>query len=603
MSEDHPSGNRPSGNHPGGNRLSGMGAMPHGGGVAFRVWAPHADAVAVTGDFNDWAASADRLESEGNGYWYGDVPGAQAGQEYQYLITSGDDKLHRIDPYARAVTNSVGNGIIYDPNVFDWQSDSFECPPHNELVVYETHIGSFVAKEGDPGGLKDVASRLGYLQTLGINAIELMPVMEFAGDYSWGYNPAHVFAVESGYGGPDGLKNFVREAHRHGIAVIVDVVYNHFGPSDLDLWRFDGWGEDDKGGIYFYQDDRSATPWGDTRPDYGREEVRRFILDNARMWLDEYHVDGLRFDSTVHIRSTNGHTTDLPDGWGLLQWITDEVRASHPRAILIAEDLQGDPALTEPTPGGAGFHAQWDAGFVHPVRAALVTPEDGERSMAEVAGAVAGVGDPWTRVVYTESHDEVANGKARVPQEVDPEDPTGWAAQKRATLGMAVALTSPGIPMLFQGQEFLEDEWFRDTVPLDWDRARAFRDVVRMVRDLVRLRRNLDDDSSGLVGPHTRLLDVDDEDNVLAFSRSTDEGGDVVVVANFAATPAVGRIAMPYAAHWRLRFNSDARTYSALFGDHQSADIDADEEPMGEFPASATVDVGPYSVVVYTAAD
>jgi 1,4-alpha-glucan branching enzyme len=579
----------------------GMGALPHEEGVAFRVWAPHADAVFVAGDFNEWSIDADELADEGNGYWYADVAQARPGQQYKYALKVGDSVIHRVDPHARAVTNSVGNGIIYDPDAFDWQGDSFECPPHNELVVYETHIGSFVATEGDPGDFHDGASRLGYLRTLGINAIELMPVMEFAGDYSWGYNPAHVFAVESTYGGPDALKAFVREAHRDGIAVILDVVYNHFGPSDLDLWQFDGWSENGKGGIYFYQDWRSETPWGDTRPDYGRDDVRRFILDNVRMWLDEYHVDGLRFDSTLHIRSADGHTTDIPDGWGLMQWVTDEVRKSHPHAILIAEDLQGDPALTEPTPGGAGFHAQWDAGFVHPVRAALVTPDDGERSMPEIAAAVLGGDDTFARVIYTESHDEVANGKARVPQEVDPGDPTGWAAQKRATLGMALTLTSPGIPMLFQGQEFLEDEWFQDTVPLDWDRAQAFRDVVRMVQDLVRLRRDLDGDSAGLLGPQTRLLDVDDEANVLAFVRSADEGQDVVVVANFAASAATGRIAMPYAAHWRLRFNSDARTYSALFGDHHSADLEAEEAPMGEFPASAKVDVGPYSLVVYTA--
>ena len=116
--------------------------------------------------------------------------------------------------------------------------------------------------------------RLDHLVKLGINAIQIMPIVEFVGDYSWGYNPAHIFAVESAYGGPDGFKQLVWEAHKRGIAVILDVVYNHFGPSDLDLWQFDGWQENNKGGIYFYNDHRSKTPWGDTRPDYGRGEVR-----------------------------------------------------------------------------------------------------------------------------------------------------------------------------------------------------------------------------------------------------------------------------------------------------------------------------------------
>ena len=161
-----------------------------------------------------------------------------------------------------------------------------------------------------------------------------MPAMEFAGDVSWGYNPAHIFAVESAYGGPEGFKAFIEAAHRSGIAVILDVVYNHFGPSDLDLWQFDGWSENDKGGIYFYNDWRSDTPWGDTRPDYGRSEVRQFIRDNALYWLEEYHLDGLRFDMTLYIRSVRGDEGDegdaLEEGWSLLQWINGEIAEHFP---------------------------------------------------------------------------------------------------------------------------------------------------------------------------------------------------------------------------------------------------------------------------------
>ncbi len=127
--------------------------------------------------------------------------------------------------------------------------------------------------------------------------------MEFAGDRSWGYNPAHPFAIESTYGGPAGFQRFVKAAHQKGIAVLVDVVYNHFGPSDLSLWQFDGWSENGMGGIYFYQDWRANTPWGDTRPDYGRREVRQYIRDNALMWLEDYRCDGLRFDATAYIRN------------------------------------------------------------------------------------------------------------------------------------------------------------------------------------------------------------------------------------------------------------------------------------------------------------
>lgn len=172
-------------------RATGMGSIPLEGRTAFRVWAPNAERVVVTGSFNEWSTDRDVLEREGGGHWYGEVEGAGPGDEYKYVITTNGEQFHRIDPRARAVTNSVGNGIIYDPNAFDWEGDSFTIPTHNELVIYETHIGSFVAEEGDPGDIATMASRLGYLKSLGINAIELMPVAEFAGDYSWGYNPAH----------------------------------------------------------------------------------------------------------------------------------------------------------------------------------------------------------------------------------------------------------------------------------------------------------------------------------------------------------------------------------------------------------------------------
>ena len=160
--------------------------------------------------------------------------------------------------------------------------------------------------------------------------------------------------------------------------MILDVVYNHFGPGDLDLWQFDGWSENDRGGIYFYNDDRAHTPWGDTRPDYGRDEVRQYILDNVFMWLEEYHVDGLRFDGTAYIHSFPGPgDQDLPEGWSLLQWINSQVAEQFPGRITIAEDLQNNKWLTKDVgAGGAGFGSQWDAKFVHPIRQAVITPED-----------------------------------------------------------------------------------------------------------------------------------------------------------------------------------------------------------------------------------
>ena len=483
--------------------IRGMGAIPFSNGVAFRVWAPHADSVSVVGTFNDWDESADVMQAEHNGYWYAEVSSAGIGDEYRYAIINGEQTLERIDPYARQVTNSVGHTIVVDPE-FDWGEDDHQLPPWNELVIYETHVGTFGLKHGrrteiDGSDFDGVEGHFGHLQKLGVNAIQLMPTAEFAGDVSWGYNPAHIFAVESSYGGPTELKEFVKAAHARGFGVILDVVYNHFGPSDLHLWQFDGWSENGKGGIYFYNDWRSKTPWGDTRPDYGRGEVRQFIFDNAMMWLEDFHIDGLRFDMTLYMRSVDGDgETELPDGWSLTQWINREVSARYPGRITIAEDLRNQASLTQSTDvGGAGFGSQWDAGFVHPVRQTLITVDDKYRSMGTVRQALMHRYNhsAFERVIYTESHDEVANGKARIPQEIDPNDPDDWFAQKRSTLGAVLTMTAPGIPMLFQGQEFLQGKWFDDQVPLDWDQAKEFAGIVHLYRDLIRLaaRRQLAD--------------------------------------------------------------------------------------------------------------
>ena len=246
-------------------KQEGIGAVPYDGGAAFRVWAPHADQVFVTGDFNSWSPSAHPLAREDNGCWSRDVVEAKAGDQYKYVIWNGELQLSRIDPWSREVICSNCNSVIYHPE-FDWGTEQFQAAPWNEMVIYEMHLGTFNCTEsGKPGSFISAQAKLDYLQELGVNAIEVMPAMEFQGSFSWGYNPALIYAIESEYGGPKAFKQFVRAAHHRGIAVILDVVYNHFGPGDLDLWQFDGWSENDKGGVYFYNNWRSTTPWGDTR--------------------------------------------------------------------------------------------------------------------------------------------------------------------------------------------------------------------------------------------------------------------------------------------------------------------------------------------------
>ncbi|TWT75202.1 1,4-alpha-glucan branching enzyme GlgB [Allorhodopirellula solitaria] len=584
-----------------------MGPIVLDRGVAFRVWAPHANSVSVVGDFNDWDGKASPMESSPSGDWYAYVEDAKPGDQYKYEISNGEKTFCRIDPRVREVTNSVGNGIIHQP-AFDWQDDEFVMPSWNELVIYETHIGTFSRSEDDRvGTFEDYITKFDYLKRLGVNALQIMPLAEFAGDYSWGYNPAHPYAVETAYGGPVGFKTFVREAHKAGFAVILDVVYNHFGPSDLDLWQFDGWSENGKGGIYFYNDYRSTTPWGDTRPDYGRGEVRSYIRDNAMMWLEDFHVDGLRYDMTLYIRSVDASgQQEIPEGWGLTQWVNREVHAYKPSAITIAEDLQNNAYLTKPeSEGGAAFSTQWDAAFVHPIRDVITQSDDAGRDMNKVRDALyhAYDGDAFRRVIYTESHDEVANGKARVPTEIDSDDPDDWYSQKRSTLGIALVLTAPGIPMLFQGQEFLVDGWFQDGDELDWDQEGEHEGIVRLTSRLIDLRLNRDGVTKGLTGQRINVFHVNHRDKVVAFQRSYDggQGDDVVVIANFANQHFEQyEFGLPASGQWRRRFSSDRRIYSNDFAGQASGDIEGRSQPYDGLPSRGRIELPPYTVLIYS---
>ncbi|MBT8207414.1 MAG: alpha amylase C-terminal domain-containing protein, partial [Acidimicrobiia bacterium] len=541
---------------------AGMGSVPGPDGTTFRVWAPNANAVFVLGSFNDWVQDQDALELEGDGYWAGYVEGARPGDEYKFAIETDAETLLRVDPYALAISTQHGNALIHEREGFDWLvPDNYRTPAFNEMVIYELHLGTFTDPPGDgQGGFESAIERLEHLQRLGINVIELMPPTEFPGMRSWGYNPTHPFAIESDYGGPDGFKQFIKAAHELGIAVIMDVVYNHLGPTDLPLWRYDGWSDNEEGGgIYFYNDWRRTTPWGDTRPDYGRPQVRNYLRDNALNWLEMYRIDGLRWDATAYIANVWGGADPegaLEEGWGLMRWINDEINERQPWKVSIAEDLRSDPTITMPTSeGGAGFDAQWDAIFVHPVRAALSERDDSSRDMTAVAQAIDHRYGPdaFSRVIYTESHDEVANGKSRVPEEITPGEADSWFARKRSTLGAALVFTSPGVPMIFQGQELLEDRWFSDDEPIDWNRLDTQAGVTRLYRDLIELRRNMHGTSRGLTGQHVTVHHVNEVDKMVAFHRWADGGpaDDVVVVANFADQRHVDyEIGLPSGGTW-----------------------------------------------------
>jgi 1,4-alpha-glucan branching enzyme len=584
-----------------------VGAILHKTGATFRVWAPFAHSVAVTGSFNDWSQTP--LHFEGDGYWAITLKGVHAGQEYKYVISDGHRQLYKNDPRALQVTTIAGNSVVVDPS-FEWGDEHFEPLPFNQQVVYEMHIGTF--NRTDPataGTFQNATEKLDYLADLGVTTIEVMPVASMSMNREWwGYTPEYIYAVEGLYGGRYQFLEFIKAAHAHGISVILDVVYNHMGPdgdhgdqATSDLWQFDGWSQDGKGGIYFYNDWRFKTPWSDARFDFGRPEVRQYILDNVRMWLHDFHLDGLRVDSTSFIRNAKGNnddpSTDLPEGWALLQHINDISKEISDNALVIAEDIDYNDYLTKATAdGGAGFSAQWGVNFPRALRWALDATDDAKRNLNEITNQIGRRynGDAFQRVVYSDSHDSAAIGHGRLNEEVSPGNPASMFARKRSLLAASIVLTTPGIPMLLQGQEFMQGGSFSDWQELDWEKVEQYAGIVLAYKHLIALRRNKYDNTRGLIGQSLNILHLDTEGDVLAYHR-WDKGGpndDVVIVINFTNRVLNDySIPLPRNGTWRARFNSDWKGYSPDFKGIEMTDVTAENN-------TAALHIGPYSVVI-----
>ena len=570
----------------------GVGAIPYSGpsgtGVTFRVWAPNATSVNVPGSFNGWTTSANPLVKEaGTEYWSIDVPAARPGNEYKFYINGN---TYQRDPRDRKTVNSTGNSIVYDQGAFAWGGDTRLAVNQSDLVIYEMHVGAFydpTPGSGGPGKFSDAITKLDYLTNLGVSAVELLPVSEFPGDYSWGYNTTDPFSVENtGYGGPDGLKSFVKAAHSRGLRVLLDVVHNHYGPSDLDMYDFDtGTGP----GIYFYSAANiCCSPFG-SRPKYSSEGVRSFIIDSFKMWADDYHIDGFRWDSVGTMRYYDPGHVNIPEADTLIQYINNtEIRANRPGMISIAEDESS----------GQGFHGEWNRGFGDTLINQMVQSNDDNRDMNALWNGINGNG--FFRVSYSETHDLVGSlngsGAQRLPTRIQPTTPTAYYARKRSLLAAAVVMTMPATPMIFMGQERLETSQFSDSSPLNWNLVTSNAPILRCYHDLIRLRRNLDGVSLGLTGPNitSHVIRNDSPWKLLAYHRwGAGPNDQVMVVINctsknipsyvFSGWPADGR--------WYVNFNSDWTTYSSDFGNLGSSVVNV-TSGQGE------VAVGPYSVLI-----
>lgn len=580
-----------------------LGSIVHDDGVDFKVWAPFAKKVALL-FWVEFSWEEHPMQSDKNGYWSLENFAAEPGQSYKYRITTQDGRvLDKNDPYARQLTDSDNGSSVIVARDFEWEgAERFKSAPHNEAVIYELHIGTFNRPDASTTGTFESAiEKLDYLVDLGVNYVELMPVTNMATSHGWGYNTSYLFSIENAYGGRHGLLEFVKACHEKNIGVIIDVVYNHFFPG-TDLWQYDGWSENNRGGIYFYNDERGETPWGG-RPDYGRPEVRQYILDNITMWLTEYKVDGLRLDSTIYMRNSDGnndnHTLDIPDAWSLLGEVNDLAHKINPTVLMIAEDNSSNAGIvTNTKDGGMGFDAQWEVGFPHVIRDSLAITEN--TSQPRLQGVEYELGhtyrnDAFDKVIFSDSHDTAANGSSRINEAATPGNAGSVDARKKTLLASAITLTAPGIPMLLQGQEFMQEGAFNEWKMLEWDKTEQFAGIVDAHKHLIDLRLNKFKNTAGLMGQSTAVLHRDDTNTVIAFARK-DKGGtgdDTVVIVNFGPERFKKYDLMfPADGTWTVRFNSSWKGYSPDFHESKIETVAVNDKNIG------TVSLSDYAILI-----
>ena len=560
-----------------------LGCHIHATGARFAVWAPNARSLSVVGDFNQWNPEANRayVRGDGSGLWELDIAGVVQGQSYKFAIFTHDGRcLEKADPFAaRAEPAPATASIVWNSDDYAWSdarwmdhrtvTNALDAP----MSVYEVHLGSWMRSAvGVMPDYRSIAPLLtDYVRRMGFTHVELMPITEHPFYGSWGYQTTGYFAPTSRYGTPQDFKYLVDALHQAGIGVILDWVPSHFPADAHGLAVFDGTH------LYEHADPRQGfhPEWNSSIFNYGRNEVRAFLLSSAMFWLDQYHIDGLRVDavaSMLYLDYSRKQGEWIPNVFGgrenleamsFLRLLNQSAYRDHPGVQVIAEESTAWPMVSRPTyVGGLGFGMKWNMGWMHDTLQFMHQDPIYRRwHHNQLTFSLAYAFNE--NFMLPLSHDEVVHGKGSL---IDKMPGDAWQQFANLRLMFGHMWAHPGKKLLFMGGEFGQRrEWNHDEA-LDWPALQGDKHsgLQRWVEDLNRFYRGepalyqLDFDPSGF-----QWIDAQDsEASVLSYLRKDRDGTAVLVVANFTPVPRDNYlVGVPHAGHWAEQLNSDALLY------------------------------------------
>ena len=594
-----------------------FGAHRTGEDVTFRVWAPNARAVALAGEWNGWSETAEPMRRLPDGIWEATVSGVRAYDAYKYVVTGADGRQrYKTDPYAfHCETRPETAGKFYELGGYVWQDQAWqkkcrETPPvSGPLNMYEVHLGSWKRREnGDFIGYRDLADELSaYVKELGCDCIELLPVTEHPLDDSWGYQCTGYFAPTSRYGTPEDFQYFVDKMHRAGIAVILDWVPAHFCKDAHGLLEFDGTC------LYEYSDPLKweHAGWGTRVFDFGKPEVRSFLLSSAAFWLKEYHIDGLRVDAVASMLYLD---YDRPDGqWrpnrdggkenleaiSFLRQLNRTAFEVNPQALMVAEESTAWPMVTKPPEdGGLGFNLKWNMGWVNDLSHYLkMDPYFRQHHHRDVTFSM--VYAFSENFVLPVSHDEVVHMKGSLRGKMPGDD---WQQMAGVRGFYAYMLGHPGKKLTFMGTELGQwHEWdFNGQV--DWyllenEENRRMLQFFRDANRFYRKNKPLWEDDCDWEGFEWLVAD-DNRNNVLVFQRRDRAGKALVLAVNFSPVAFEDyRFGVaPKAACYEEVFNTDSVCYGGSGWGNDGA-IPTEWIPSHGKPCSVSVRIPPLGAV------